>query len=105
MDFGQALKVLKAGGRVRRSGWNGKGMFIVLMSGVDIPHGMVNGRTLEHVADVLPDGKPLRSQPYLALWNAHGEWQPGWLASQPDMLSEDWERVPDGSIQGRQLGQ
>lgn len=105
MDFGGALRVLKAGGRVRRSGWNGVGMFVALMGGVDIPHGMINGRTKSHVDDVLPGGEPLRSQPYLAMWTAQGTWQPGWLASQADILADDWAQVPDGSIQGGQLGQ
>jgi len=97
MNFGQALEALKAGKRLRRTGWNGKGMFIALMTSLDIPHGMINGRTKAHVADVLPDGKPLRSQPYLVMWTAQKLWQPGWLASQADMLAEDWEMVEERS--------
>ena len=91
MNFGQALEALKDGKKVRRLGWNGKGMFIALMSGIDIPHGMINGRTKAHLDGVLEDGEPLRSQPYIAMWTAQRTWLPGWLASQSDMLADDWE--------------
>lgn len=88
MTFGDAITHLKNGDRVRRAGWNGKGMWIALMSGVVIKEELVNGRTKKFV----PTGD-LNSQPYIVMWTADGKWQPGWLASQADMLGEDWELV------------
>ncbi|WP_134682564.1 DUF2829 domain-containing protein [Brevibacillus migulae] len=89
MNFGQALEALKDGKKVARSGWNGKGMWIVLMPALYLEAGMVNGRTRKHIGE----DKPLDSQPYIAMWTATGQWQPGWLASQADMLAEDWQVV------------
>lgn len=96
MNFGKALDALKSGKKVARSGWNGKGMWIVLMPELNLPPfssqepgAKVNDRTAKHIgADT-----PLRSGPYIAMWTAQQTWQPGWLASQPDMLAEDWEIV------------
>lgn len=89
MDFGDALKRLKAGAKVARTGWNGKGMWLVLMPALTIPAGMVNERTRKHV----PSGD-LESQAYIVIKDARGKWQPGWHASQQDMLAEDWCELP-----------
>lgn len=93
MNFGQAIEALKKGHKVARKGWNGKGMWIVLMPALYLPpyntqdtNRKVNDRTAKHIGV----DKPLDSQPYIAMWTAQGKWQPGWLASQNDMLSEDW---------------
>lgn len=51
--------------------------------------GVVNGRTSKH----LGQGVDLDSQPYFALYTAQGKWQPGWVPSTSDVLSEDWEEV------------
>ena len=96
MDFGRALAALKEGKKVCRAGWNGKGMWIVLMPALDLPPhnsqepgAKVNDRTAKHIGE----DTPLHSQPYIAMWTAQGLWQPGWLASQTDMLAEDWAVV------------
>ena len=93
-DFGWAINELRAGNKVRRGGWNGKGMWIVLMSALSLPPdnsqepgAKVNDRTAKHIG---PD-TPLESQPYIVMWTALQQWQPGWLASQADILAEDWE--------------
>lgn len=88
MNFGQAIQALKDGHRVARAGWNGKGMWLCYMPPVTIPEGLVNGRTKGFV----PTGD-LHVGGYIVMWTAQGTWQPGWLASQPDMLSDDWEIV------------
>lgn len=96
LHFGQALNCLKNGEKVAREGWNGKGMWIVLMPELNLPPhnsqspgAKVNDRTAKHIgADT-----PLHSQPYIAMWTAQGTWQPGWLASQADLLAEDWSVV------------
>jgi len=85
MDFGQALGALKAGSRVARQGWNGKGMYLVLQAGGDASHPLVE------------DGADVESLPCIAMWtvNANGRRAllHGWLASQTDLLSDDWEIV------------
>lgn len=88
-DFGWAIKQLKAGKKVARQGWNGKGMWIALMPALYLDKDIINGRTKKHIGE----GKNLDSQPYLVMWTATEQWQPGWLASQADVLAEDWEEV------------
>ena len=97
-DFGGALQLLKEGHKLARQGWNGKGMFIVLMPALYLPcfnsqepGAKVNDRTAKHIGK----DTPLDSQPYIAMKTATGQWQPGWLASQADMLAEDWVVLDD----------
>lgn len=87
MDFSAALMNLKAGIRMCRSGWNGKGMFVVLQKGY--PQGIpINKNTSE--ATGLPEGTVCRFLPYLMMRTAQGDFVP-WLASQTDILADDWE--------------
>ena len=93
MTFGEALVALKTGEKVSRSGWNGKDMWIVYMSGMSLPpfntqdtNRKVNDRT----AKLIGEDTPLETLPYLAMWTADQKWLPGWLASQSDMLASDW---------------
>jgi len=92
-DFGWALTQLKQGKKVARSGWNGKNMWIVLMPELQLPPfssqgagPKVNDRTAKHIGSYTP----LHCLPYIAMWTADGKWLPGWLASQTDLLAEDW---------------
>ena len=96
MNFGQAIEAAKFGKKIFRRGWNGKGMFVALMPALKLPPyssqepgAKVNDRTAKYIG---PD-MPLDSQPYFAMWTAQQQWQPGWLASQADMLAEDWTSV------------
>lgn len=96
MNFGEAIQTLKAGKKVARNGWNGKGMWVVMMPSLYLPPyntqdtmRKVNDRTAKHIGE----DKPLDSQPYIAMWTAQGKWQPGWLPSQADIFAEDWEIV------------
>jgi hypothetical protein len=86
LDFGTAIAFLKEGYKIARKGWNGKGMWIVLMPELYLEAGIVNGRTSKH----LGEGVDLDSQPYIAMFTAAKQWQPGWLASQSDILAVDW---------------
>jgi len=93
MTFGLAIEAAKQGFKIARAGWNGKGMFVVLMDALKLPPhssqepgAKVNDRTAKYIGE----NTPLKSQPYFAMWTAQGKWQPGWLASQADMLAEDW---------------
>lgn len=90
MDFGAALTALRAGSKVGRAGWNGVGMFIVLQAGY--PDGIpINANTA--AATGITEGTVCRFRPYLMMFTAQGDFVP-WVASQPDVLAEDWELVP-----------
>lgn len=93
-DIGWAVKQMQNGKKVRRAGWNGKGMWIVLMTELKLPpystqdtRLKVNDRTAKYIGE----DTEFHSQPYIAMWTAQGKWQPGWLCSQPDLLATDWE--------------
>lgn len=86
MDFGEALVELKAGGRVARAGWNGKGMFIFLVPG---SHFEVSRAPL---LGIYQAGTPIDYQPHVDMKTANGTIVP-WVLSQTDLLAEDWERV------------
>lgn len=90
MNFGQAIEALKNGDKVSRVGWNGKGMFLIYVPGTK--DAKLNEGT--------PYEKALRSNivtinPHIDMYTATGEFQPGWLASQTDILAEDWDIVND----------
>lgn len=88
MNFGMALEVAKTGNKIARSGWNGKNMFVCYMPPMELPEASVNERTKKFV----PDGD-LKVGGYFVMFTADKTWQPGWLASQSDLLAEDWEIV------------
>jgi hypothetical protein len=69
MNFGDAISALKEGTRVSRTGWNGKGMWLELQR---------------------PDAHSRMTFPYIYMKTAQDDCVP-WLASQTDMLAEDWE--------------
>lgn len=71
MTFGQAIEQLKAGKRVARSGWNGKNMYLELQ---------------------VPDAHSKMTLPYIYMRTVQADLVP-WLASQTDMLSDDWNTV------------
>lgn len=83
MDFSDALKLMRREGVwIRRAGWNGKGMHLYIedMLSIRVPGGVFKG-------DVR------RYEPCICMYTAQGKHQPGWLASQADMLADDWEIV------------
>lgn len=108
LNFGQALEALKQGSKISRIGWNGKGMYLSMASGqiacedvelsdedaaatladagsaithIDgVPISLFNGNTSTE-ANVLP---------HIYMRTATGNIVNGWLASQTDMLAEDW---------------
>lgn len=92
--IGWAVNQMLDGHKVRRSGWNGKGMFIVYMSRLQLPPFNTQGtdrKVNDRTAKWIGEDQPLDSQPYIAMWTAAKQWQPGWLCSQADLLSTDWE--------------
>lgn len=89
MDFGMAIVALKRGECVARKGWNGKGMFLFLQKGVPIQ----NRDVVEYFGGDSP-----RVTPYICMKAADNSIIPGWLASQTDMLAEDWEIVKPAEL-------
>lgn len=86
MNFSEALIELKAGESVARDGWNGKNMFIVLQKGY--PDGIpVNRNTSQALG--IEEGTIVRFRPYIMMYTAQGDCVP-WVASQSDLLAEDW---------------
>ena len=79
MSFGAALGLLKSGRRVARAGWNGKGMWLVLIRAGNAMH-----RSPAGAFDM---------RDCIGMKTAEGAMQPGWLASQADMLANDWLEV------------
>jgi Protein of unknown function (DUF2829) len=71
MHFGQAIEALKAGSKVCRSGWNGKGMWIALQ---------------------VPDENSKMGHPYIYMSDVSGKLFP-WNPNNLDMLAEDWQTV------------
>lgn len=83
MNFGEALEVLKADGKVARTGWNGVGMFLFRVPGSTFT---VNRAPL---LGIYPEGTEVNYQAHIDMKTANGMIVP-WLASQTDMLAEDW---------------
>lgn len=86
MDFSDALRLVKAGSKVARAGWNGKNMFVFLVSGSNFT---VNRPPL---LGIYPEGTPISYRPHIDMRTADGEIVP-WVASQSDLIAEDWELV------------
>lgn len=107
LAFGSAIEALKAGQHVARAGWNGKGMFLFIR-----PADKLNIRTVVEHVKTMPQGvkdyfdsRDDRVNPgefgladihfgaYICMLAADGSVVNGWLASQTDMLAEDWMLV------------
>ena len=86
MNFGQAVEALKNGQKVERQGWNGKGMFLFLVLGSTFK---VNRAPL---LGIYPEGTEINYQPHIDMKTAQDTVVP-WLASQSDVLAEDWQLV------------
>ena len=71
MDIGGAIEALRDGDKVRRKGWNGKGMWLELQK---------------------PDDNSKMTLPYVYMSTAQGDLVP-WLCSQTDLLATDWEEA------------
>jgi len=84
MGFDDALTLIKTGGRMRRSGWNGKGMFIFLVLGSEFTVSM------PPLLGIYPEGTKIKYHAHIDMKTADGQVVP-WLASQTDVLAEDWE--------------
>lgn len=95
MNFGCAIEALKNGMKVARKGWNGKGMFVYLTTGTEVPAVNMRPDTAQHLfGDTLIEGDTtVKINSHIDMKTADGSITIGWLASQVDMLEEDWEVV------------
>ena len=97
-DFGTAIKFLKAGGAVRRAGWNGKGMFVIKQVPAHITSETIpNMQSLPQIAkDILMKRqKPcLKYTNQMLIIDQDGR-ADSWVPSSSDVLAEDWELVTE----------
>lgn len=82
MNFSSALKQVKKGKRIARRGWNGKGMFVFLTQPIETK---INNEVSNGLKEI-----GCNFLPCLAIKTADNNICFGWLASQTDMLANDW---------------
>lgn len=89
MTFGEAIEAMKSGLKVARNGWNGKGMWLILVSGSEnikpVAGTPYSNAGLDAEIQILP-----HIDMYTVDSTGRRAMLPGWLASQSDMISEDW---------------
>lgn len=78
--FGEAIKYMKRGFKVKRLGWNGKNQYIELATNISYKN--AGGEVVNCEHDAIGNKA-------IAFVGTSGV-QIGWLASQSDMLAEDW---------------
>jgi len=83
-DFGDAIRLLKKGLKVARKGWNGKNMWLIYVPGSFCSE-CRKGSPYEKAGL-----ESVEINGHIDLYTTQGTIQPGWLASQADMLAEDW---------------
>lgn len=92
MNFGQAIEELKRGKRVSRTGWNGKGMFLYVTNGSICRLDKLKPETANCLRNFYVDKgmDEVVICPHIDMKTADNKLVIGWLASQTDMLAEDW---------------
>lgn len=95
MKFGEAIEALKQGKKVTRKGWNGKGMFLWLKPATTVKEEWCHDNELKEL--VHQNGGEILALGTICMYTHDSTGRKailtGWLASQSDMLSEDWELV------------
>lgn len=105
LPFGPAIEALKQGKKVARSGWNGKGIFIFMRPSDKLEVNMIvhkvkslpnsvkgffGSKTNPNNPDRLDGSDKIDFTAYLCMYAENGSIVNGWLASQTDMIAEDW---------------
>lgn len=88
MNFGQAIEALKKGQFVAREGWNGKGMYLWLLPATEVKAEWCKEPHLKELAEA--GGGSIEAVGSIRMLTADKKVLTGWLASQTDMLAEDW---------------
>lgn len=98
LSIGDAVRVLKQGGRVRRAGWNGKGMELFLV----VPADEANAPQIL-LPDSCADLDDAPQDPFVMMKTASRSIIP-WLCSQADLLATDWEDATEVATPSDQGG-
>lgn len=89
LAFGSAISALKAGRRVTRAGWNDRGMYLWLLPAATVKAEWCREPHLKEIAE--KNGGEVECLGSIRMRTADGKVLTGWLASQSDILAEDWE--------------
>lgn len=93
LTFGQAIEAMKKGKKVARTGWNGKGMFLYLVDGSEVPFENLRDSAARFITEKSTGRNAAKICGHIDMKAADGSVVVGWLASQTDMLADDWEIV------------
>lgn len=93
LTFGTAVEALKQGQRVARAGWNGKGMYLWLLPAAQVKAEWCREPHLKAVAEA--NGGAIEALGSIRMMTADRKVLTGWLASQTDILAEDWVVLRD----------
>lgn len=96
LTFNDAIIFLKDGRMLARRGWNGKEMFIYKTVGNTVSKDFIPkfASLPESVKEfLLKRDQDVVFRDSLTMFTAQGEMQPGWVASQSDILAEDWYEI------------
>lgn len=88
LNFGDAIKALKEGKKVTRKGWTGKNMWLWLKPSATIKSEWCKDPMLKEIVDA--NGGEAEALGTICMKTADNKILTGWLASQTDMLCEDW---------------
>lgn len=94
LSFGEAIELAQGGQLITRSGWNGKGMFLFIRPGDVLSVDFIKKvKTLPDAAKdyLVASGQDVTFTAYFCMKAADGTIVNGWLASQTDMLANDWQ--------------
>lgn len=99
-DFSRALKALKGGRRVYRDGWNGKGMWLIVVPAGRYGVNLEDALNYDNGVPIVDAGEAhipanmvsINTAPWIGMRTAEGKFVP-WIASQADLLAEDWNEV------------
>ena len=88
MTFGMAIEAMKRGAKVARKGWNGKGMYLWLLPAANVKAEWCKEEHLKALAE--QNGGEFECLASIRMKTAENKVLTGWLASQTDMLADDW---------------
>jgi len=93
LTFSEALTALKAGSKIARDGWNGRRMWLMLVEANEYVLGAENISVHTGMAPIKQEGGLWQFNytllPWIGMKTADDKFVP-WLASQTDILAEDW---------------
>ena len=100
MRFGEAIEHARNGKRIARLGWNGKNMYVYMTKGRTIPTDVWEARMpSQELTEVEIERGDVIINAHLDMMSAQGVRIIGWLASQTDMLTDDWYVVDNEEVE------